>query len=91
MSLARGEFLRRVTKAGRTLSMNLTVDFMVPRLRCDLSLGVIPLNSYTRIGGRVNILKIIKKNVVKMNCAMVVNITSQGIQDQICNRRCVLS
>uniref|UniRef100_A0A5B7C2P1 Late embryogenesis abundant protein LEA-2 subgroup domain-containing protein n=1 Tax=Davidia involucrata TaxID=16924 RepID=A0A5B7C2P1_DAVIN len=83
-----------LAKARRTLQMNVTLDIMldkmmaVPSLTSDLRLGLLNLSSYTRIRGRVKILKIIKKHVVvKMNCTMTVNIRSRSIQDQKCKRK----
>ncbi|CAK9141946.1 unnamed protein product [Ilex paraguariensis] len=80
--------------AGRTIRMNVTVDVMlgrilaVPRLSGDLVSGLLPVSSYTSIGGRVKILKIIKRNVVvEMNCTMTVNIRSQEVQDQSCKQK----
>ncbi|KAJ9706046.1 hypothetical protein PVL29_001558 [Vitis rotundifolia] len=77
-------------KARRTLRMNVTVEIIpekimaVPRL---LSSRAINISSYTRIAGRVKILKIIKKNVVvKLNCTMMVNLTSREIERQSCKR-----
>ncbi|XP_010251606.1 PREDICTED: late embryogenesis abundant protein At1g64065-like [Nelumbo nucifera] len=80
-------------KARRTLRMNVTVDVITdrlisnPNLISDISSRMLAMSTYTRIGGRVNILKIVKRHVtVKMNCTMTVNITSQAIQDQNCRR-----
>ncbi|KAL6986329.1 hypothetical protein U1Q18_019696 [Sarracenia purpurea var. burkii] len=80
-----------VAKARRTLRRNVTIDVMlerilvVPRLRSDLSFGALNISSFTSVSGRVKILKIFKKHVVvKMNCTMTVNVTSQAIQDQNC-------
>ena len=71
--MGEGRDFRGVAEAQGTLLMNLTLDVMVRRLRGDLGLGVFHLSSYTRIGGRVKILNIIKRSVVvKMNCTMVV-------------------
>ncbi|THF94380.1 uncharacterized protein LOC114320830 [Camellia sinensis] len=80
-----------VAEAGKTVRTNMTIDVMtekilgVRRLTSDLSYGALGMRSYTSISGGVKILKIIKKNVVvKVNCSMTFNITSQAIQDQIC-------
>lgn len=81
-------------KAQRTMRMNITVDIIAdqilasPNLNADLTSGVLTMSSYSRIGGRVNILNIIKKHVtVRMNCSMTVNISSQAIQNQVCKRK----
>ncbi|KAL2517210.1 Late [Abeliophyllum distichum] len=81
-------------KARRTLDMNVSIDVMmdkllvVPRLKSDLASGALPISSYTKISGKVKIIHIIRKHVVvKLNCTMTVNISSQAIQDQNCKRR----
>lgn len=78
----------------RTTRMNITVDIIPdrlmssPNLSTDLTSGVLPMSSYSRIPGRVKMLKIIKKHVtVKMTCTMTVNISSQAIQEQKCKRK----
>ncbi|XP_021280731.1 late embryogenesis abundant protein At1g64065 [Herrania umbratica] len=81
-------------KARRTMRMNISVDIITdrllasPNLVADVSSGTLTMSSYSRIGGRVNMLNIIKKHVtVKMNCSMTVNISSQAIQEQKCKRK----
>lgn len=81
-------------KARRTMQMNVSVDIITdrvlasPNLASDVSSGTLTMNSYSSIGGRVNMLNIIKRHVtVKMNCSMTVNISSQAIQDQKCKRK----
>ncbi|KAJ4711991.1 Late embryogenesis abundant protein [Melia azedarach] len=81
-------------KARRTLRMNMTVDIIpekllsVPSLSTDLfAYKALNMSSYTRIAGRVKVLKIFKKSVsVKMNCTITYNFSSQAIQDN-CRRR----
>ncbi|PSS11360.1 Late embryogenesis abundant protein [Actinidia chinensis var. chinensis] len=80
-----------VAKARRTLRLNVTIDVMVgrllgvPRFTSDLRMGLLNMSSYTSVRGRVKIMKLIKKNVmVRMNCSMTVNATSNTIQDQKC-------
>nr|KJB24640.1 hypothetical protein B456_004G155000 [Gossypium raimondii] len=80
-------------KARRTVRMNITIDIIVdrilacPNLVTDVRSGTLTMVSYSRVGGRINILNIIKRHVtVKMNCSMTVNIFSQGIQQQKCKR-----
>ncbi|KAL3498920.1 hypothetical protein ACH5RR_041652 [Cinchona calisaya] len=82
-----------IIKARRTLRMNLTMDVMVDRILdvlrqgqgTDLGVEGLPVSSYTKICGKVKILKIIRKNVVvTMNCTMTVDIKSQSINDQNC-------
>ncbi|XP_059651329.1 uncharacterized protein LOC132298957 [Cornus florida] len=81
-------------KARRTMRMNVTVDIITdslvtnPSLSSDYKSGLLTMTSFTRVGGRVTIMKIIKKHViVKMNCSMTINITSQSIQEQKCKRK----
>ncbi|KAK1425236.1 hypothetical protein QVD17_20584 [Tagetes erecta] len=82
------------SKARRTSRMNVTLDIMVdsllkdPNLQNDLDTGLLTMSSYTRVGGRIKILAIIKRHVtVKMNCTMKVNIYSRVIEDQKCRRK----
>lgn len=82
------------SKARRTMRMNITVDIITdrmlsnPNLQSDVGSGLLSMNSYSSIPGRIKILKIINKHVVvKMNCSMTVNISSQAIQDQKCKRK----
>lgn len=81
-------------RSRRTMRMNITVDIITdgltksPYLSDDVSSGILPMRSYSMIPGRVNILGILKKHIiVKMNCTMVVNISSRGIQTQKCKRK----
>ncbi|KAI3468675.1 hypothetical protein Pfo_025338 [Paulownia fortunei] len=81
-------------RARRTLRMNVSVDVMVDeilevaRFKSDLVAGILPLSTYTRISGKVKITDVIRRSVVvKMNCTMNVNISSQAIQDRNCRRR----
>ncbi|KAL3517223.1 hypothetical protein ACH5RR_024125 [Cinchona calisaya] len=82
------------SKARRTMRMNITIDFIMdrltnhPMLNSDVGSGLLPMSSFTRVGGRVNMVGIVKKHVVvKMNCSIAVNITSRTIQDQKCKRK----
>ncbi|XP_030547982.1 late embryogenesis abundant protein At1g64065 [Rhodamnia argentea] len=81
------------SRAWRTMRMNISVDIITdsllsnPNLKTDTKLGLLPMSSYSRIPGRVNMLNIVKKHViVKMNCTMTVNISSRAIQEQKCKR-----
>lgn len=81
-------------KARRTMKMNITVVIITdqlissPSLRNEVSSGLLTMNSFSKISGRVKIMSIIKKHViVKMNCTMTVNITSQAIQKIKCKRK----
>ncbi|KAI6707721.1 hypothetical protein NL676_010683 [Syzygium grande] len=81
------------SRARRTMRMNISVDIITdtllssPNLNADMNLGLLPLSSYSRVPGRVNMLNIFKKHVtVKMNCTMAVNISTKSIQEQKCKR-----
>ncbi|XP_049411621.1 uncharacterized protein LOC125874666 [Solanum stenotomum] len=82
------------SKARKTVRMNVTIDIITdkivshPGLQDDISSGLLTMNSYTSVGGRVKLLNMIKEYVVvKMNCSITVNITSQSIQDQKCTKK----
>ncbi|MCD7456239.1 hypothetical protein HAX54_030952 [Datura stramonium] len=82
------------SKARRTMRMNVTIDIITdkivshPGLQDDISTGLLAMNSFTSVGGRIKLLNMIKKHVVvKMNCTITVNITSQAIQDQKCTKK----
>ncbi|XP_058092366.1 uncharacterized protein LOC131238777 [Magnolia sinica] len=79
--------------ARRTLRMNVTVDVNANKLVGDQNLisdvasGALTVSSYTKISGRVSIIKIIKRGVVVvMNCTVSVSVSNQEIQDQACVR-----
>ncbi|OWM64285.1 late embryogenesis abundant protein At1g64065-like [Punica granatum] len=81
-------------RARRTMRMNITVDIITDRLisstylSADVRSGILSMSSYSRIPGRVKMIGIIRKYViVKMNCSMTVNISSQAIKEQKCKRR----
>lgn len=81
-------------KPRRTMRMNITVDIITdrllsnPNLQSDVGSGLLTMSSYSKVPGRVKMLSIIKKHVVvKMNCTITVNISSQAIQDQKCKRK----
>ncbi|EEF51261.1 uncharacterized protein LOC8287449 [Ricinus communis] len=76
-------------KARRTVHMNVTVDLIpekilqVPGLLQDVSSGNLTMNSSTVIGGKVKILKIVKKYlVVEVNCSVTYNFSSKEIQQR---------
>ncbi|KAG6786819.1 hypothetical protein D5086_005019 [Populus alba] len=80
-------------RARRTMRMNVTVDIIPdrmmanPNLNADMSSGILSMTTYTRVPGRMKIA-IVKRNiVVKMNCSITLNITSQQIQTQKCKRK----
>ncbi|GFS38789.1 late embryogenesis abundant (LEA) hydroxyproline-rich glycoprotein family [Actinidia rufa] len=56
-------------------------------LKSDMGNGILPMTSFTRVGGRVKMLIIKRHVVVKMNCTMTINITSRAIQEQKCKRK----
>ncbi|KAK9079612.1 hypothetical protein SSX86_001285 [Deinandra increscens subsp. villosa] len=82
-----------VAKARRTVRLNVTFEVAVAeiagneRFGRDLAAGMLPVESYTRIDGRVKILSFIKKKVtVTMNCSIAVNVTSREIVNQGCKK-----
>lgn len=75
-------------KARRTLRMNMTLEIIpakltaVPTLRSDLAAGALTVESYTRIGGRVKIMNMIRKTVVvRLNCTITYNISSSAVAE----------
>ncbi|KAK1436270.1 hypothetical protein QVD17_02049 [Tagetes erecta] len=80
-----------VAKARRTMRLNVTFDVEIAggykQLGGDLTEGILPVESYTKIVGRVKILSIIKRKVtVTMNCSIAVNVTSREIDNQGCKK-----
>ena len=80
--------------ARRTVRMNISVDIITdrvldsPNLLGDIGSGLLRMSSYSRVPGRVNILGLVKRHVVvKLNCTMALNISSQAIQEQKCKRK----
>lgn len=83
-----------LVRAWRTLRMNLTVDLITdramssPNLSADIESGILVLDSYTRVGGRANILNLFKRHVVvKFNCSSQLNTTSLQIYQFNCKRK----
>ncbi|XP_030530418.1 uncharacterized protein LOC115740907 [Rhodamnia argentea] len=79
--------------ARRTQRVNVTVEVVpariakAPRLSSDLAAGNLTMESYTRIDGRVKILKIIRKHVVvRLNCTIAYVIASGEMKEE-CQRR----
>ncbi|MFS8003904.1 putative Late embryogenesis abundant protein, LEA_2 subgroup [Helianthus anomalus] len=82
-----------IAKARRTMRLNVTVEVMVAEIArnqqfvSDLMAEMLPVESYTKIDGRVKILNIIKRHVsVTMNCSFSVNVTSREIVNQTCKK-----
>ncbi|KAL7150420.1 hypothetical protein ABFS83_05G110800 [Erythranthe nasuta] len=78
----------------RTLRMDVSIELIVDkivgvgRFKSDISVGLLPISSYTRISGKVKISSSIRRSVVvKLNCTMNLNVSSREIQDQNCRRR----
>ncbi|XP_054782511.1 uncharacterized protein LOC129289780 [Prosopis cineraria] len=81
-------------KARRTVRMDVDVDLITDNLMsssnftAEVVSGILTLNSYSRVPGKVKILKIYKKHVVvKMNCTVSANITARAIQDLNCKKK----
>ncbi|KAK1282118.1 hypothetical protein QJS10_CPB22g00020 [Acorus calamus] len=82
--------------AQKTLRMNVTVNVLIDqvasdsRLRRDLLNGSVNLTSYTELGGRVNVLGIVKKHIdIALNCSMTMDLslTHQDINTNDCHAR----
>lgn len=77
-------------RARRTKRMNVTVDIIAdnfmssPYLRSDIRSGNLKLNAYSRVPGRLTVLKIKKHVVAKVNCSVTGNITAQTFQGVKC-------
>lgn len=91
--IATADLPRGSARARRTFKMNVYVTVMVqrlvgiPRLTSDLIAGELPVSMTTNIKGKVN-LGLFKKSVgVRMNCNMVVDLTSQAVKDLDCERK----
>lgn len=81
-------------KARRTVFINETVELIIgellsnPSFLSDIGSTLLPITSYTRVGGRVKMLNFIRRHItVSLNCSVMVNLTSQGIQEQKCSRK----
>ncbi|KAD4384651.1 hypothetical protein R6Q59_011203 [Mikania micrantha] len=82
-----------VAKARRTMRLNVTFVVRVAEIAGkqefvgDLTAGMLPVESYTKIDGRVKILNTVKRKVaVTMNCSISVDVTSQQILSQRCKK-----
>ncbi|KAF8412184.1 hypothetical protein HHK36_000143 [Tetracentron sinense] len=78
-------------KARNTRKMNITMEVTSDQLSGnsnlsnDVSSGMLILNSYAKLSGKVQLMKIMKKRkTVEMNCTMRLNLTSQAIEDLNC-------
>lgn len=74
--------------ARRTQRLNVTVEvspakiLVAPRLGDDVAAGILKMESYTKIDGRVKILRIIRKRVVvTLNCNITYTINTSAIQE----------
>ncbi|KAK1356447.1 Immunoglobulin-like fold containing protein [Heracleum sosnowskyi] len=79
-------------KAKKTTDLNVTVDFILQNLLnvsglvADLMAGSMPLDTKTRIKGKVDVIGIIKKTIeVKLDCNFKFVIANQTIQNQKCD------
>ncbi|KAK2656269.1 hypothetical protein Ddye_009321 [Dipteronia dyeriana] len=77
--------------AGETAGMNLSLTLMADRLLSnsevysDVLSGALPLNTYTKISGKVSILNIFKVRVVSSSsCDFTVNVSNRTLGDQQC-------
>ncbi|KAB5527144.1 hypothetical protein DKX38_020991 [Salix brachista] len=76
----------------QTMRMNVSVDIITdrimsnPSLNVDFISGLLSMNAYTRVPGRMKIVVVKRNIVVEMNCSMALNITTQQIQAQECKQ-----
>ncbi|KAK0584720.1 hypothetical protein LWI29_017612 [Acer saccharum] len=77
--------------AGETAGMNLTLTLMADRLLSNSDLysdvlsGALPMNTYTKISGKVSILNVFKVHVVSSSsCDFTVNISNRTVGDRQC-------
>ncbi|KAL5984751.1 hypothetical protein ACLOJK_041373 [Asimina triloba] len=82
-----------MARGKRTLRMNVTIEVQVGQLLeerelyGDLLRGSVEIGSYTKMGGKVNLLNIFKHRAeVTMNCTMTLSVESREIEDQKCKR-----
>ncbi|KAH7866324.1 hypothetical protein Vadar_018872 [Vaccinium darrowii] len=78
--------------AGQTMTMNLTLTILADRLISNPNLysdvvisGTLPLSTFTRISGKVRILKIIKIHVVAYTtCDINIDVVNRSVTNQSC-------
>ncbi|KAK1563806.1 hypothetical protein Q3G72_033161 [Acer saccharum] len=77
--------------AGETAGMNLTLTLMADRLLSNSDLysdvlsGALPMNTYTKISGKVSILNVFKVHVVSSSsCDFTVNISNRTVGNRQC-------
>ncbi|XP_057463851.1 late embryogenesis abundant protein At1g64065-like [Actinidia eriantha] len=76
----------------RTKKVNIAVDLIAPtsqasnsELTADVSSGIVPLTSTSRLSGKIEIMFIFKKKKsVNMNCTMDLNISAKQLQNIKC-------
>ncbi|XP_057463852.1 late embryogenesis abundant protein At1g64065-like [Actinidia eriantha] len=76
----------------RTKKVNIAVDLIAPtsqasnsELAADVSSGIVPLTSTSRLSGKIEIMFIFKKKKsVNMNCTMDLNISAKQLQNIKC-------
>ena len=78
--------------ADQTSTMNLTLTLLADRLisnanvYSDVISGTLPLSTFTRISGKVNILSIIKIHVVSYtSCDLSINVLNRSVASQTCH------
>ncbi|EPS68079.1 hypothetical protein M569_06698, partial [Genlisea aurea] len=82
-----------MSRSHETTRMNITVDVNVdrvmsqPDLGSDIGSGLMTMGSFTRVGGRMEVLVLKKPVTITLNCTVTINITSQGIEQQNCKQK----
>ncbi|KAL7183714.1 hypothetical protein ACSBR2_025989 [Camellia fascicularis] len=77
----------------KTKKFNVTVNLIAPpsllsdtKLASDISFGLLPLSSQSKLSGKVELILIMKKKKsTQMSCTMNVNIKTQQLQDVMRN------
>ncbi|XP_048422514.1 late embryogenesis abundant protein At1g64065-like [Pyrus x bretschneideri] len=76
---------RSTRRTGVIISINTDKLSGSTNLGSDINSGVVPLTSEATLKGKVELMKIIKKNKSgKMSCSMSLNLTNRAIQDLKC-------
>ncbi|PSS32785.1 Tricalbin-2 like [Actinidia chinensis var. chinensis] len=77
--------------AGQTNTMNLTLTLLADRLLSngnvysDVISGTLPLSTFTKISGKIKILRIIKIHVVSYtSCDLSINVLNRSVANQTC-------
>uniref|UniRef100_A0A7N1A0G0 Late embryogenesis abundant protein LEA-2 subgroup domain-containing protein n=1 Tax=Kalanchoe fedtschenkoi TaxID=63787 RepID=A0A7N1A0G0_KALFE len=80
-------------RAQRSQRITATVDLITgrvmadPNLLTDVASGTLVVGSFTRVGGRMRLLRFVQRHVVvTMNCTVTISVATRSIQQQKCKR-----